>query len=145
MFALRIAGKKACFEVIRFENGRLTDSEHWLLDPPENLSAARSALIERYYLCGTGCLPGSLWTESWRTRNCCLPGWKISEAKVSLIHPQKGEHLSIVQLCIKNANEHRAERRALRARVRRPEELAQLLGLPQAPEYIESYDISPLV
>ena len=63
--------------------------------------------------------------------------------KVSLIHPQKGEHLSIVQLCIKNANEHLAQNAGRLGReFAALEELAQLLGLPQAPEYIESYDIS---
>ena len=128
VFALVIAGKKACFAVIRFENGRLTDSEHWLLDPPEDLSAARSALIERYY--------------SMRDRVPARLEDKRGK-KVSLIHPQKGEHLSIVQLCIKNANEHLAQNAGRLGReFAALEELAQLLGLPQAPEYIESYDIS---
>ena len=144
MFALVIAGKKACFEVIRFENGRLTDSEHWLLDPPEDLPAARSALIERYYsmrdrVPARIALDGALEDEE------LLLAWLEDKRgkKVSLIHPQKGEHLSIVQLCIKNANEHLAQNAGRLGReFAALEELAQLLGLPQAPEYIESYDIS---
>lgn len=48
-----------------------------------------------------------------------------------------------MQLCIKNANEHLAQNAGRLGReFAALEELAQLLGLPQAPEYIESYDIS---
>ena len=48
-----------------------------------------------------------------------------------------------MHLCIKNANEHLAQNAGRLGReFAALEELAQLLGLPQAPEYIESYDIS---
>ena len=144
VFALVIAGKKACFEVIRFENGRLTDSEHWLLDPPEDLPAARSALIERYYSMRDR-VPARIALDGELEDEKLLLAWLEDKRgkKVSLIHPQKGEHLSIVQLCIKNANEHLAQNAGRLGReFAALEELAQLLGLPQAPEYIESYDIS---
>lgn len=144
VFALVIAGKKACFEVIRFENGRLTDSEHWLLDPPEDLPAARSALIERYYSMRDR-VPARIALDGELEDEALLLAWLEDKRgkKVSLIHPQKGEHLSIVQLCIKNANEHLAQNAGRLGReFAALEELAQLLGLPQAPEYIESYDIS---
>ncbi len=144
VFALVIAGKKACFEVIRFENGRLTDSEHWLLDPPEDLPAARSALIERYYSMRDR-VPARIALDGELEDEELLLAWLEDKRgkKVSLIHPQKGEHLSIVQLCIKNANEHLAQNAGRLGReFAALEELAQLLGLPQAPEYIESYDIS---
>ena len=63
--------------------------------------------------------------------------------KLEFIHPQKGEHLSIVNLCIKNANEHLAQNQGrLGKEFAALEELAELLGLPKPPEYIESYDIS---
>lgn len=63
--------------------------------------------------------------------------------KTEFIHPQKGEHLSIVKLCIQNANEHLAQSEGRLGReFAALEELAALLGLPKPPEYIESYDIS---
>jgi excinuclease UvrABC nuclease subunit len=40
VFALVNSNKKACFDVIRFKNGRLTDSEHWLIDSVEDLAEA---------------------------------------------------------------------------------------------------------
>lgn len=144
VFALVLAGKKACFEVIRFENGRLTDSEHWLLEPPEDLPGARSALIERYYSMRDR-VPARIAVDGNLEDEALLLAWLENRRgkKVTLLHPQKGEHLSIVQLCIKNANEHLAQTAGRLGReFAALEELAQLLGLPQAPEYIESYDIS---
>lgn len=62
---------------------------------------------------------------------------------MEFIHPQKGEHLSILNMCIKNANEHLAQNEGRLGReFAALEELASLLGLPKPPEYIESYDIS---
>ena len=49
VFALVNSTKKACFNVIRFQNGKLTDSEHWLIDSIDDLPQARLELIERYY------------------------------------------------------------------------------------------------
>ena len=63
--------------------------------------------------------------------------------KLEIVHPQKGEHLKIVNLCIKNANEHLAQQQGrLGKEIAALEELGELLGLPKPPEYIESYDIS---
>ena len=49
VFALVNGKKKACFEVIRFEHGKLTDTEFWLIDSVDDLPQARFELIERYY------------------------------------------------------------------------------------------------
>ncbi|MBQ8980322.1 MAG: excinuclease ABC subunit UvrC, partial [Eubacterium sp.] len=63
--------------------------------------------------------------------------------KCQIIHPQKGEHLAIVNMCVKNANEHLAQNQGrLGKEMAALEELAELLALPKPPEYIESYDIS---
>ena len=63
--------------------------------------------------------------------------------KIEFIHPQKGEHLSIVNMCIQNANEHLAQQQGRLGReIATLEELKNLLGLDKMPEYIESYDIS---
>ncbi|HBN38183.1 MAG TPA: excinuclease ABC subunit UvrC, partial [Ruminococcaceae bacterium] len=49
VFALVNSNKKACFEVIRFEHGKLTDTEFWLIDSVDDLAQSRFELIERYY------------------------------------------------------------------------------------------------
>lgn len=144
VFALVNGKKKACFEVIRFENGRLTDSEFWLIDSVDNLSAARFELIERYYAMRSR-IPARIAVDGEiEDENLLLQFLESRRGKkTEFIHPQKGEHLSIVKMCIQNANEHLAQSEGRLGReFAALEELAGLLGLAKPPEYIESYDIS---
>ena len=144
VFALVNSNKKACFEVIRFKNGRLTDSEHWLIDSVDDIREARLELIERYYSM-RDYIPSRIAVDGEIADAELLREHleSIRKKKVNIIIPQKGEHLSIVNLCIKNANEHLAQNQGrLGKELAALEELAVLLGLPKAPEYIESYDIS---
>ncbi|MBE6816115.1 MAG: excinuclease ABC subunit UvrC [Ruminococcaceae bacterium] len=144
VFALVNAAKKACFEVLRFRNGRLYDTEHWLIDSVDNPAEARFELIERYYsmreyIPSRIAVDGEIEGEELLHQHL----ESIREKRLEIIHPQKGEHLAIVNLCIKNANEHLAQNQGrLGKEMAALEELAELLGLPKPPEYIESYDIS---
>lgn len=144
VFALVNSTKKACFNVIRFQNGKLTDSEHWLIDSIDDLPQARLELIERYYsmrdrVASRIAVDGEIADEELLHQYL----ESLRKKKVELIHPQKGEHLAIVNLCIKNANEHLAQNQGRLGReMAALEELGNLLGLTKAPEYIESYDIS---
>ena len=144
VFALVNSTKKACFNVIRFQNGKLTDSEHWLIDSIDDLPQARLELIERYYLMRDR-VPSRIAADGEIADEELLHQYleSLRKKKVELIHPQKGEHLAIVNLCIKNANEHLAQNQGRLGReMAALEELGNLLGLTKAPEYIESYDIS---
>ena len=144
VFALVNSNKKACFEVIRFKNGRLTDSEHFIIESVDDAAEARFELIERYYsmrdyIPSRIAVDGEIAEEELLNQHLEA----LRKKKVEIIHPQKGEHLKIVSLCIKNANEHLAQNQGrLGKEFAALEELAQLLGLPKQPEYIESYDIS---
>ena len=144
VFALVNGNKKACFEVIRFEQGKLTDSEYWLIDAVEDIPASRFELIERYYSMRSR-IPSRIAVDGEIEDEELLHQYLESERgkKLEIIHPQKGEHLSIVNMCIKNANEHLAQQQGRLGReLATLEELRQLLGLEKIPEYIESYDIS---
>lgn len=144
VFALVNSTKKACFNVIRFQNGKLTDSEHWLIDSIDDLPQARLELIERYYSMRDR-IPSRIAVDGEIADEELLHQYleSLRKKKVELIHPQKGEHLAIVNLCIKNANEHLAQNQGRLGReMAALEELGNLLGLTKAPEYIESYDIS---
>ena len=63
--------------------------------------------------------------------------------KVSIVKPQKGDQLKLVEMCKNNAAEHLAH---LRGNVGKDtmalNMLGELLGLKALPRYIESYDIS---
>lgn len=144
VFAVVNGKKKACFEVIRFQNGKLTDSEHWLIDSVDDLPSARFDLIEQYYSMRKR-IPSRIAVDGEIEDEELLVQFLESkrEKKVQFIHPQKGEHLSIINMCIRNANEHLAQNQGrLGKEFSALEELAELLALPKPPEYIESYDIS---
>jgi len=144
VFALVNSNKKACFEVIRFKNGRLTDSEHWLIDSVDDEAQARFELIERYYSMRQY-IPSRIAVDGEIAEEELLQKFLETNRgkKLEIIHPQKGEHLAIVNLCIKNANEHLAQQQGRLGReMAALEELKNLLGLATPPEYIESYDIS---
>lgn len=144
VFALTSSNKKSCFEVLRFKQGRLTDSEHWIIDSVDNVEDARSELIERYYSMRSD-IPGRIALDGSVTDEELLKEFleSLRGKKIEIIHPQKGEHLAIVNMCIKNANEHLAQNQGrLGKEMAALEELGELLALPKPPEYIESYDIS---
>lgn len=144
VFALVSSNKKSCFEVIRFEHGKLTDSEFWIIDAVDDVAQARFDLIGRYYSMRQR-VPSRIAVDGEIEDEELLKQFLESqrERKVEIIHPQKGEHLSIVNMCIKNANEHLAQQQGrLGKEIATLEELKNLLGLKKVPEYIESYDIS---
>jgi len=144
VFALVNSNKKACFEVIRFEHGKLTDTEFWLIDAVDDLPQARFDLIGRYYSMRDR-VPSRVAIDGEIADEELLKEYLESRRgkKVDIIHPQKGEHLSIVNMCINNANEHLAQQQGRLGReLAALEELKNLLGLDKVPEYIESYDIS---
>lgn len=144
VFALVNGKKKACFEVIRFQNGKLTDTEFWLIDSQDDLESARTELIEQYYSMRER-VPSRIALDGSCEDEALLHDFLENKRgkKVEFIHPQKGEHFSIVNMCIRNANEHLAQNEGRLGReFAALEELASLLGLKKPPEYIESYDIS---
>lgn len=144
VFAIVNGKKKACFEVLRFKNGKLSDTEFWLIDSQDDLKNARLELIERYYSMRSD-IPSRIAVDGEIEDEELLREFLETQRgkKVEFIHPQKGEHLSILNMCIKNANEHLAQNEGRLGReFAALEELASLLRLPKPPEYIESYDIS---
>lgn len=144
VFALVNSNKKACFEVIRFEHGKLTDTEYWIIDAVDDLAQSRFELIERYYAMRNR-IPSRIAVDGEVADEELLKSFLESKRgkKLEFIHPQRGEHLSIVKMCISNANEHLAQQQGrLGKELATLEELRSLLGLEKLPEYIESYDIS---
>lgn len=144
VFALAFGTKKMCFEVIRFENYRLTDSEHFILDAAEDNADTRAELIERYYSMRHR-IPPRITVDGELEGEALLQQYleKQRGAKVEIFHPQKGAPLSILAMCKTNANEHIAQYQGrLGKEMQALAELAELLNLPAPPEYIESYDIS---
>lgn len=136
--------KEACFEVFRFDKGRLYDDEHFVVDSVENAPQARSEFIARYYSMRDN-IPPRIFIDGETDDRELLCGWLTEKRgkKADISVPQRGRQLELIEMCRKNAAEHLAHRTGRAAKeVSALNELASLLGLAEPPEYIEAYDIS---
>lgn len=135
---------KACLSVLRFKDARLYDSEHFIIDMPENLSEARHELIRSYYSM-RDFVPRRIAVDGDVEGAEVLGEWLSSLAgrKVNIVLPQRGEQHSLVEMCRSNAAQKLALYMGKTGKTTAAlDELGTLLGLKSPPEYIESYDIS---
>ncbi len=135
---------KACLAVLRFAGGRLFDSEHFLFDNPENLTAARHELLRSFYMMRDS-IPPRIAVDGEVEDADLISEWLSAKAgrKVTLTVPQKGRQAELMALCRSNAAEKLANSIGRAGKdTAALDELARLLGLPSPPEYIEAYDIS---
>ena len=144
VFALAEGPHSACFEVFRFIGGKLCDKDEFLIDAVDDAPSARSELLSRYYSMRDR-VPARIALDGETADMQLLCDWLSEKAgkRVRITVPQKGEQKELVQMCRSNAQEKLAQ---LAGRTGREmsalNELAKLLGLSNAPKYIESYDIS---
>ncbi len=136
---------KTCFQVFRFEGGRLFDRESFIFDSGEPESDAEEFLIGYYTLRRD--IPKNIALCDGLGDLENLTRW-LSEKKGSRVYvtvPQRGEQAKLVQMCRSNAAEALAQQKGATVREYSVlEELRETLGLDKLPEYIESYDISNL-
>lgn len=144
VFALALSGSEACAVVFRFMGGRLVDSEPFMLGEIASAEYARSQLILQFYAIRER-IPPRILLDGEADDLELLERMLTEQAgrKVTIMLPQKGESHQIVEMCRQNAAEHLANPRGRQgSHTAAADELARLLGLSRAPEYIESYDIS---
>ena len=144
VFALAQSQDKACLAVLRFFAGRLCDTEHFIIDAPEDDAVARYELIMSYYSMRER-IPPRILIDSLPQDAELISQW-LSEKlgkKVSFVIPQRGGQLKLLEMCRSNASEKLALSLGRKGKdTAALDELARLLGLESPPEYIESYDIS---
>lgn len=134
----------ACFMVLRFKDGRLYDSEHFFIDDCEDLPTARNELLTSYYSM-RDFVPARVMLDGEVEDSELLSQWLSEKAgkSVKIIIPQRGEQAQLLEMCRSNAIDKLAHRLGKSAKTENAlAELGRILGLPSAPEYIESYDIS---
>ncbi len=139
-------GAKCCYAVLHYEEGQLTGREAELFPPAalEEESEVLSALLLQYY--------GS---KSVLPREVCIPTeiedqevleqllTEKAKRKVSLRVPQRGERAQVMQMAAANAKEEAERQTSSQERSDRTLELlGKMMGLADAPEWMESYDIS---
>ncbi len=146
VIALFTDNSDGCFQVFRFENGRLYDRETFLIKDIGEEEQAFSEFIVQYYA-GKDKLPPCITIDRELEDKAALDRYLSEKAqrKVELFTPQRGERLSLVNMCRNNAAEVLAQSKNSQGRQYAVlKELQQLLGLDKLPMYIESYDISNL-
>lgn len=144
VFAVVCSEEKACLSVIRFKDSRLYDSEHFIIDTPENLPEARHELIRSYYSI-RDFVPRRIAVDGEVSGSEVLCEWlsSLAKRKVSIVTPQRGEQHSLVEMCRSNAAQKLGIYLGKTGKATAAlDELATLLGLKSTPEFIESYDIS---
>ncbi len=144
--ALAVGPSGGCFEVFRFQDGRLCDRETFLLQEVGSAKTARMEFIEQYYSMRDR-IPRRVCLDGPATNMELLSQWLSHKAgrKVEVMVPKKGESAQMVEMCRNNAAEQLAQKTGRTGREASAlDELARLLGLEHPPSYIESYDISNL-
>ena len=138
-------GGKTCYQVFRFEGGRLFDRESFVFDSGDSDSEAEEFLL-RYYTIRNE-VPKNIAIDTEFDGMQAVEQW-LSEkrgSRVYLTAPKRGEQAQLVAMCRSNAAEELAQRKGATVREYSVlEELRDTLGLQKIPEYIESYDISNL-
>lgn len=144
VFATVCSETKACLSVLRFRDSRLYDSEHFIIDTPENMPEARHELIRSYYSM-RDFVPRRIAVDGDVQDYELLSQWlsTIAKRKVNIVTPQRGEQHSLVEMCRSNAAQKLAIYLGRTGKSTAAlDELSGLLGLKTPPEFIESYDIS---
>lgn len=138
-------GGKTCFQVFRFEGGRLFDRESFVFDSGDAESETEEFIL-RYYTIRSD-VPKNIAVDKEIDGMSAMEEW-LGEKRGSRVYitaPQRGEQAQLVAMCRSNAAEELAQRKGATVREYSVlEELRDLLGLSKIPEYIESYDISNL-
>lgn len=144
VIAVATGDNKICFEIFRFEKGRLFDNQHFISELYSDKENALSDFIMQYYS-SDNFIPSQI-TLSINIEDGDAVSKALAERKgksVKIIVPQKGELKKLCDMCENNAIEHLFEKSAGRYKNKRPlAELSDLLGLKTIPGRIESYDIS---
>ena len=135
---------KACFAVLHYVNGNLLDKDYEILQPSDDAQEAVSTLVKQYYL-ARGAAPKEILLPS-EMEDAPLFEQLLHQQlkkKVHIRRPVRGDGVRLIELAQKNAREEaervttKAERAAGVLSV-----LQGMLGLPEPPARLESYDIS---
>lgn len=134
----------ACFAVMTFRNGHLSDMQCFLIKQPDDLVSDRTEFLERYYSSKED-IPPRIVLDGEIADISLMEDWlsKRTNRQVNIVIPQKGEQKELVKMCAFNAAEYiaKSEQRTT-PETAALDELARLLSLKSPPTYIEAYDIS---
>ena len=144
VFAVVRQGDKGCLAVLRFREGLLCATEHFIFDFTAQLPETRTQLLLSYYGMQRDIPPKILIDGDVADRDDLVRFLEEKrQKKVELTVPQIGDGHRLIQMCLANAAQKLGDyagRKGTQTTVL--DELAKTLGLPRLPVYIEAYDIS---
>lgn len=144
VFAVATNEKDICIVVLRYDNGRLCDSEHFFFDAEKMVENVRCNFLIQYYGMNRAVPQKILIDEDFEDIELVEQHLtNVRGKKCTVTAPKRSDGLKLVNMCRENAFEKLAQRKGRKGgEIRVLEELRELLGMVQVPEYIESYDIS---
>lgn len=144
VFAVAENEHDICITVLRYDKGRLCDSEHFFFDSEKMVENVRCNFLIQYYGMNR-VVPQKVYVDELFDDMDLLSEHLtvVRGKKCTVTVPQRGEGLKLVNMCRENAYEKLAQKKGRQSsEIKSLEELKTLLGLDKTPEYIESYDIS---
>lgn len=144
VFAVATNENDICIVVIRYANGRLSDSEHFFFDAEKMVENVRCNFLIQYYGMNRSVPQKILVDEEFEDIELVSQHLtNVRGKKCSITVPKRSDGLKLVNMCRENAFEKLAQRKGKKGvEIKVLEELRELLGMDKVPEYIESYDIS---
>lgn len=138
--------KEVSFEVFKFYDGDLFETENFIIDFQDDLKTTRTEFIKNYYEM-KNTVPKVVALDG-EINNLDLIKKFLSEKSqknVELVFPERGEQYHLVQMCQNNAYENLIRnKKNSTANEDILEDLKNILSLKEKPLYIEAYDISNL-
>ncbi len=144
VFAVATNENDICIVVLRYSNGRLSDSEHFFFDAEKMVENVRCNFLIQYYGMNRAVPQKILVDEDFEDIELVSQHLtNVRGKKCSITVPKRSDGLKLVNMCRENAFEKLAGRKGKKGvEIKVLEELRELLGMDKVPEYIESYDIS---
>lgn len=144
VFAVATNEKDICIMVLRYDKGRLCDSEHFSFDSEKMVENVRCNFLIQYYGMNRTVPQKILIDEDFEDIELVEQHLtNVRGKKCTITVPKRSDGLKLVNMCRENAFEKLAQRKGRKGgEIKVLEELRELLGMDKVPEYIESYDIS---
>ena len=150
IIAMAYNDEEACVQSFFIRHGKVVGREHFILEGTKDSSkeAILSSFVKQFYM-KAEYIPKEIIIESEIEDQVVLEEWlsNIKGQKVFIRIPQKGDKKSLIAMVKKNAMEYlekfsRLNKRKYEKSEGAVIELAEVIGLGEAPRRIESYDIS---
>ena len=150
IIAMAYNDEEACVQSFFIRHGKVVGREHFILEGTKDSSkeAILSSFVKQFYM-KAEYIPKEIIIESEIEDQVVLEEWlsNIKCQKVFIRIPQKGDKKSLIAMVKKNAMEYLEKFSSLNKRKYEKSEgalieLAEVIGLGEAPRRIESYDIS---